>query len=275
MTLLLAALLPALSTGPADADAVKLPVPKVEYRINEASASRSPWIDANGWQLLRAPARRYYYDVPAASVALAAAEAFTYGAKADIHTETAGTAIFHRMLQFLREIPERDLPAMANIGVIDDGAPDTGELMNLLSRRNLLYRIVTAPDAQLDPNIRLGSKEYPKSEAADPSRLAQKIRAELTDEKRLLRVYGSEVIIARLVGTRDQVRIHLLNYANRPVTGLRVRVLGDYPDWQVAAYDKPDLKLENVATTDGATEFTVPEMSTYAVIDLSRRSSSR
>lgn len=88
MTLLLAAILPALSVGPADADAVKLEVPKVEYRINEASASRSPWIDANGWQILRAPARRYYYDVPAASVALAAAEAFTYGAKADIHTDT-------------------------------------------------------------------------------------------------------------------------------------------------------------------------------------------
>jgi hypothetical protein len=275
MTLLLAALLPALSTGPVDADTVRLPVPKVEYRINEASASRSPWIDANGWQLLRAPARRYYYDVPAASVALAAAEAFTYGAKADIHTETGGAAIFHRMLQFLREIPEHDLPAMANIGVIDDGAPDTGELMNLLSRRNLLYRIVAAPDAQLDLNIRLGSKEYPKSEAADPSRLAQKIRGKLTDEKRLLRVYGSDVVIARLAGTGDQVRIHLLNYANRPVTGLRVRVLGNYPDWHVAAYDKPDLKLENVATADGATEFTVPEMSTYAVIDLAKRSSSR
>ena len=274
MTLLLAALLPALSAAPADADAVKLEVPKVEYRINEASASRSPWIDANGWQILRAPARRYYYDVPAASVALAAAEAFTYGAKADIHTDTAGASIFNRMLQFLREIPERELPAMANIGVIDDGSEDTGELMNMLSRRNLLYRIVTAPDPHLDLNIRLGSKEYPKSEAADPSGLAQKIRAELTDEKRLLRVYGSEVVIARLVGTGDRVRIHLLNYANRPVTGLRVRVIGNYPNWQIAAYDKPDLKLEDFAAADGATEFTVPEMSTYAVIDLSRRSAS-
>jgi hypothetical protein len=275
MTLLLAALLPVLSPGPADADAVRLPVPKVEYRIKEASASRSPWIDANGWQLLRAPARRYYYDVPAESVALAAAEAFTYGAKADLHTESAGAAIFHRMLHFLREIPESDLPAMANIGVIDDGSPDTGELMNLLSRRNLLYRIVTAPDPRLDLNIRLGSQEYPKSEAADPSKLAQKIRSELTDEKRLLRVYGSDVMIARLVGTGDRVRIHLLNYANRPVTGLRVRVLGNYPNWRVAAYDQPDLKLEDLRTADGATEFTVPEISTYTVIDLSRRPSSR
>jgi hypothetical protein len=271
MTLLLAALLPALATGPADADAVKLPVPKVEYRINEASASRSPWIDANGWQILRAPARHYYYDVPAASVAFAEAEAFMYAAKADIHTETAGAAIFDRMLQFLREIPERgDLPALANIGVIDDGSPETGELMNLLGRRNLLYRVVTAPDPRLDLNIRLGSKEYPKSEAANPSKLAQRIRAELTDEKRLLRVYGSEVVIARMEGTSDRVRIHLLNYANRPVTGLRVRVLGSYTDWQVAAFDKPDLKLQDFASADGATEFTVPEMSTYTVIDLSK-----
>ena len=81
--------------------------------------------------------------------------------------------------------------------------------------------------------------------------------------------FGSHV--GRLTGTGPRVRIHLLNYANRPVTGLRVRVLGEYPDWKVAAYDKPDLKLEDFATTDGATEFTVPEMSTYAVIDLSKR----
>jgi hypothetical protein len=94
MMLLLAAILPALSTGPADAGAVKLPVPKVEYRINEASASRSPWINANGWQILRAPDRRYYYDVPAASPALAAAEAFMYGAQADIHTEPDGVELF-------------------------------------------------------------------------------------------------------------------------------------------------------------------------------------
>ena len=87
-------------------------------------------------------------------------------------------------------------------------------------------------------------------------------------------MYGSEVVIARLIGTGGRVRIHLLNYANRPVTGLRVRVLGNYPNWQVAAYDQPDLKLEDFATADGATEFTVPEMGTYAVIDLSKWSAS-
>lgn len=271
MMLLFAALLPSLAPGPPDAASTRLPVPKVEYRINEASASRSPWMDSNGWRILRAPAGHYYYDVPSASVALAAAEAFMFGATAEIHTDASGAPIFQRMLRFLGELPERDLPALANIGVIDDGSGETGELMNLLSRRNLLYRVVTAPDPKLDLNIRLGSKEYPKSEALDPSRLAQKIRTELTDEKRLMRLYGSEVVIGRLTGAGGRVRIHLLNYANRPVTGLRVRVLGEYPDWKVAAYDRPDLKLEDFASADGATEFTVPEMSTYAVIDLSKR----
>ena len=52
-----------------------------------------------------------------------------------------------------------------------------------------------------------------------------------------------------------------------------MRVVGDYPNWQVAAFDKPNLKLEDFATADGAAEFTVPAMSTYAVIDLSRPSS--
>ncbi len=268
--LLFAALLPSLVAGPPDSTSVRLPVPKVEYRINEASASRSPWMDSNGWKILRAPSINYYYDVPASSVALAAAEAFMYGARAEIHTDAHGTAVFERMLQFLRGLPEGDSTAMANIGVLDDGSPETGELMNLLNRRNLLYRVVAAPDPQLDLNIRLGAGEYPKSEARDPSRLAQKIRTELTDEKRLLRLYGSEVVIGRLTGAGGHVRIHLLNYANRPVTGLHVRVLGEYPDWKVAAYDKPGLKLEDFTTTDGATEFTVPEMSTYAVIDLSK-----
>ncbi len=99
--------------------------------------------------------------------------------------------------------------------------------------------------------------------------MAQKIRSQLTDEKRLLRVYGSEVVIARLTGDGAHAQIHLLNYANRPVKGLRVRVLGTFSNWKVAAYDKPGLKLEDFASVDGATEFSVPEMATYAVIDLS------
>jgi hypothetical protein len=269
MILLLAAILPALASGDAATDgAVKLPPPRVQMRPNEASATTSPWIDANGWQILRAPGKRYYYDVNGNAAALAAAEAFAYGATATVKTDGDGTAAFNRMLEFLRGIPEADLQAMANIGVIDDGSDETGELMNLLSRHNLLYKIVTAPDAHLDLNIRMGSSEYPKSE--DPSFLAHKIRGQLGDEKRLLRVYGSEVVIARLTGNRDQARVHILNYANRPVVGLRIRVRGTYPHQTVRAFAKPDMKLQDVSVEGGTTEFTVPEMNVYVVVDLAK-----
>src|SRR5207249_4932796 len=44
-------------------DAVKLVTPVVNYRANQASASREPWIDSNGWRFLRQPEGRFYYDV--------------------------------------------------------------------------------------------------------------------------------------------------------------------------------------------------------------------
>jgi hypothetical protein len=264
MTLLLAAILPVLAAGSAAPDgAMKLSPPKVQYRPNEASATRSPWIDANGWQILRAPGKHYYYDVPANGAALAAAEAFAYGANAVVHTDKTGATEFNRMLEFLRAVPDADLPAMANIGVIDDGSDETGEMMNLLSRHNLLYRIVTSPDPKLAVNVRSGSKE-------DPDRFAHKIRAQLGDENRLVRLYGSEVVIARLTGNGSRARLHILNYANRPVVGLRVRILGSWGKQTVMAFGKPDLKLADVTVEAAATEFTLPEVGTYVVVDLTR-----
>jgi hypothetical protein len=271
MLLFLAALLPALSTSDADrSGAVTLAVPRVEYRMNEAAATRSPWIDANGWRILRHPEARYYYDAPSTAAGLAAAEAFAYGANARIHTDAAGAGEFSQMLEFLRRIPERALPPQANIGVIDDGSDETGELMNLLSRRNLLYVIVRAPAPKLDVNVRIGSKEYPKEDAANPAALAQKIRARIGDEKRLLRIYGSEVVIARLLGDRANARVHLLNYSNRKVLGLRVRVLGEYRSQKLFASGDPWAAVADAVVKGGATEFTIPEMGTYAVIDLSQ-----
>ena len=271
MILLLAAILPVLATGEAvEGRTVKLPPPRVQMRTNEASATTSPWIDSNGSQLLRSPSKLYSYEVKGNTAALAAAEAFAYGARAEIHTDHDGAASFDRMLEFLKRIPDADLPAMANLGIIDDGSDETGELMNLLSRNNLLYRIVTSPDPHLNINIRLGSKEYPKSEAEDPGFLAHKIRGQLGDENRLLRLYGSQVVIARLLGNDGHARVHILNYSNRVVPGLRVRVKGTYSHQNLKAFDRPDMKLQDVSVEAGATEFTVPEISVYAVVDLTK-----
>jgi hypothetical protein len=271
MLILFAAILPALAnSGSPPADAVHLPAPGVEYRANEASPSRSPWVDSNGWRIERAPDRNYFYDVPEKAAALACVEAYAWGAKALIHTTQAGGASFQRMLEFVKTLPDAPWPVMANIGVMDDGSSQTGELMNLLTRRNLLYRIVPAPDPRLNLNVRLGSAEYPRSDAANPDLLARKIRSQLGDDKRLVRVYGSEVVIVRLIGNGDHARLHIVNYASRPVSGLRVRVLGSWTRQHAMAPEKAQLKLQDVSIASGATEFSIPEMSTYVAIDLSR-----
>jgi hypothetical protein len=274
--MLAAALLLHLLTGGAEApaDAVKLNEPGVQYRPNEASATSSPWIDANGWQILRAPGRTFAYSVKGQTAALAAAEAFAYGADAFISADAPGADAFGRMLEFLKTVPAADLAPVADFGVVDDGSDEAGELLNLLTRMNLLYRIEKNPDRSFHLNVRLGTKEYPREEAQDPSDTAHKIRSQIGDDKRSLRVYGSEVVIARLVGGPRRARLFLLNYAGRPVLGLRVRVRGAYSKGELRASGVADAHLQDWTPADRteggpAAEFTVPELRAFAVIDLS------
>jgi hypothetical protein len=253
-----------------NAPGVKLITPAVNYRMDEASASSAPWIDSNGWRFLRDASGHYYYDVSGASAALAAAEGHAYGVDAAVNTDSSGVKPLAAMRAFLKELNEPKLPALANIGYVDDGSAQSGELMNLLVRRNLLFRVIPAPDPQLNLNVRFGSSEYPKTEK-DPSLLAQKVRSNLGDEKRLVRVFGSEVVIARLMGSSGRVRVCLLNYAAaaRRVQGIRVSVLGNYPRHKLHAYNVPDASLVDYSVENGVTEFTLPELREYAVVDLS------
>ena len=252
--------------------AVKLVTPRVNYRPDQASATRTPWLDANGWRFLRQPQGRFYYDVTGSQSALAAAEAFAYGVNAMIKTDAAGLKPLAQMLAFLGSIESVDLPPVADFGFVDDGASLAGEVMNLMMRHNLLFRPVRAPDRSLKMTVRLGTKEYPLEQAKNPGAMAQIIRANLTDDRRSLRIYGTAVVVGRLTAADGRMRLHLINYdgANRNVSGMRVRVLGQYPNHRLAAADLPGKELLDYSAQPDATEFTLPELKTYAVIDLSR-----
>jgi hypothetical protein len=246
----------------------KLPTPRIAARADLASATRSPWVFANGWRFLRSSAGKYYYDLPAGKAALAAAEAFAYGADAILKIDPADLEELGPMLTFLRQLPAVDLPGLADLAVVDDGSPLIGEVMNLLARRNLLFRVVSAPSPQFRLNIKLGTKEYPKEEAANPSAFALKIRRQLTDEQRTLRVYGSEVVICRLTGDGSRARLHLLNYGGHDIQGLRLRLRGAYAKGEALVAGQGRVALEDYVMADGATEFSLPRMGIYAVIDL-------
>jgi len=251
---------------------VKLPAPGVEYKMNVAAATSMPWVDANGWRFERdRGGHAYYYNVPWRKAPLAAAEAYVYGVEAVIHPDARDIGAFGQMLAFLRNIDRPPMPVMANIGIIDDGSAATGEVLNLMARRNLLFQLVQAPDPKkYDLSVQIGTKEFPKEEAANPYAFATLIRQKLTDEKRLLRIYGSDVVLGRMAGDGEQVRVHLINYGGGKVEGLRVRVRGEYPHGALAAIGVKTTALVDLNAADGATEFTIAEMGVYAVVDLKR-----
>ena len=254
----------------AAANYVKLPAPGVEYKMDVAAATSMPWVDANGWRFARDGSHSYYCDTPWRRAVLAAAEAYANGVAIVIHPDARDLASFGKMLAFLRSIDGPARPAMANIGIVDDGSNETAEVLNLMARRNLLFRVVPAADPRYDLNVQIGSKDFPREQASNPFAFANLVRQKLTDDKRLLRLYGSDVVLGRLNGDASQVRVHLINYGGGKVDGLRVRVRGEYARATVAAFEVPDARLTDYAVSEGGTEFTIPAMNVYAVVDLKK-----
>ena len=252
--------------------AVKLKPPATQYESSIASASRAPWVESNGWLMLRDRKAKFYYDAPGSAGALAAAEASMFGGNAAVRTDQAGFEQLCRMLTFLNALGQSGLPQLANIGFIDDGSRESGEVMNLFVRRNLLFKIVPQPDQSLDLTVQLGTARYSRKDAMNPGHFAELVRGDLTDDKRLLRIYGSNVVIGRLEGDASHVRVHLINCDPNAETpqGVRVHVKGAFPKYTAAVFGEPGAALQDFSADAVATEFTVPQLPVLAVVDLSR-----
>lgn len=248
-----------------------LPTPGIVPRAGLASPTRVPWVQSNGWRFIRNRTGRFSYDLPAGKGALGVAEALAYGADAVITIDAADAATVERLFALSRELPPAALPDVADFGVVDDGSPLTGEAMNLLVRRNLLFARLTEPSSRFPLNVKLGTTEYPVEKAADPSGLALQIRQKLTDERRSLRVYGSEVVIARLTADAGRARVYLLNYGSRELVGLRIRVRGEFAKGDAVIPGQGRAALGDLTVADGATEFSMPTMQVYAVVDLTAK----
>lgn len=245
-----------------------LPPPGIAARAGLASPTRMPFVIAGGWRMLRNPSGRFAYVVPAGKAALALAEGFAYGADLAVRIDPEDLPAAGAMASFLETLPPSDLPAVADVSVVDDGSPVTGEVLNLLARRNLLFRIVTAPAPSAGITIRIGSPEYPVAEAADPNAFALKVRHQVTDERRALRLFGSETVVGRLTAANGRARLQLLNYGGREIEGLRIRVRGRYRSAKAYVAAAGSMAVEDQVTADDATEFSLPRLITYAAIDL-------
>jgi hypothetical protein len=263
------------AAAPADAASFQeVPSPGVRYLPNVARATNVPWIDSNGWRFARGMNKVNYAKVPAGSAPLAAAEAFAFNVEAIVNPDPKDVEDLGRMLRFLKEHEQPPMPPMVNIGVVDSQSPLLNEVLNLLTRRNLLYKVVKAPDPSLDLNVQLGTPDFPAEAAANPYEFAARVRAKLGDEKRLVRLYGTSTVIARLTGDKSRARLSLLSFGGRRqqnagAQAIRVRVMGRYQPTKFAGFGaKPDVTLTDLRNPDNTTEFWVPDFNTCAIIDL-------
>lgn len=249
----------------------KLPAPGISFRAEVASPTREPWVNSNGWHYLRQPNGRFFYDAPGGSAALAAAEAFTFGGETLIKTDDAGLPSLARMLNFLGGIEQEKMQPVADIAFVDDGSSLSAECMNLLIRRNLLVTTNSSASPGQAMRVVLGSPQYPRKDAANPVVFAQEVREHLTDEKRSLRIYGTDVVVGRLATDASKTRVFLLNYGSGKysIEGIRVRVLGHYSKMQVFDSEGNN-KVTDTALGSDAAEFTLPKLKTFEIVDLYR-----
>jgi hypothetical protein len=262
-------------TGAEAAAFEEVPHPGVRLVPTVARATNVPWIDSNGWRFQRGIQKANYAKLPAGSAALAAAEAFAFNVDAILNPDPADVEELGNMLRFLKANERPPLPAMANIGVVDDRSGPMGEALNMLTRRNLLYRVVSTPDPALGLTVQLGTPDFPRDAARNPVDFAARVRAKLGDDNRLVRLYGTSTVIARLTGDGKRARLYLLAFdrsrrrqADDPQT-VRVRLLGRYQPLKLAAYGAgSDAALTDLRHIGNTTEFWVPSFTAIAIIDL-------
>lgn len=270
----------AAPAGPNATAFVTVPAPSVRMRSNEAQATTAPWIEANGWRFERGLKKVRYDKLPLGSAVPAAAESFAFGVDAILSPDPADIPELTTFLQFLKAQAHEPLPVMANIGVVDDKSPAMDEVLNMLTRRNLLYRVVPAPNPKLDLTVQLGSKDFPRESAQNPSDFAARVRDKLGDDRRLVRLYGTSTVIAHFTGDGKRARLYLLSYARPGGRGqgggaqpIRVRLLGHCQPVKFAGYGAPEgARLADIENPGNATEFSVPPFNTLAIIELTRDS---
>lgn len=249
-----------------------VPSPGLRNVPNDAQATAVPWVDSNAWRFKRGITKANYPTLPRNMSVLAAGESFAFGVDAILNPDPADLAVLGSFLGFLKTEGRPVLPTMANIGLVDDKSATLDEVMNMLTRRNLLYRIVAAPDPSLNLFLRIGTDAFTRESAANPSDFAQRVRAWVGDDNRLVRVFGTSTLIAHLTGDGTRVRLFLLSYSrNRTqAAGAMIRLKGMYELAHFAAFGTPPAaQLADVQHPGNATEFTLPAFDTLAIIDLS------
>jgi hypothetical protein len=261
--------------------------------VQAANRTGQPWLDNNVAQvrILQAAGRRPVLTYPwkpdtladpqagpsADDFATAVAEAGAFGADLLLDLDAALLPAWAWARRYLDYYARRDVRAapMANVGVVTRDPAAWYEVLNLMARHNVPYRIVDSVDplraAGLDlviltePGTDAGELPAERvlragNDAADPNGFALKVWNRLGRKRRLVDVWnGITVLVGLERGAGERaLRLEIVNYSAQPLP-VQVRVRGIYGRIESVTPERPrqSLPFEHL---DGYTEFVVPEL---------------
>jgi hypothetical protein len=251
----------------------ELPAPQIDRKLLSASPTRSPWIIASGWRLQRDTTASFVYRQRPGGTLLSLAEAWVWQqSRTLINAPAPEQEQALRFLAFLSSLPRHNAPALADLRLDDDGSTLTGEALNLLSRRNLLW--TTRPDRPTRLRIKPGSSDFPARLLRNPSEFAYAVRRQLQDENRSFRIYGSEVVLGSLQADERILRVHLVNYGERMIDGLTLRLPQGWRLQQAKSFHPSSgeftVKATPLPPSGNVTELSIERVGLYTAIDLVR-----
>ena len=273
--------------------------------IGFAAATAEPWVNENGWMLLHArgvaPDKRMVLTCrppkdaapKIGANALAIAEAAVFGGAYAVPAGALGESATPRgragrrstiaQLKFIADHPEWfSSPIEATVDVLADTLEPIREVMNLLVRRNLPFRVFTRDHWPADrpaalvligqPPLRDGEQArvaawrsagtaiLERRSVPDPSAFAAEVRSALGDRRPFRLTNAQEVIAVLSVG--NQRVLHLLNYGIDPIQDVRVQLTQPPSRAKLFAPEKP----AGVALEIRQGEIVIPEMGVSCAI---------
>jgi hypothetical protein len=303
--------LPVVETAPGQWPQVR---PNIGVRRNAvvqtASRTAQPWLDSNAatiavrrsavpdrpvvleylWKGLTAVEQREGPRVEEYLLAIAEAGAFGADLILDLHGRLEsdlvagrpeGRAAWDRIHSYIDGYGwdrARTHTPIANVGLVARKPEDAYELLNLLARHNVPFKLLTGarvgapevnevdlvvvptPDdrALLVPGI-VPERIHEPKDITNPNAFALEVRNRLGKEKRIVDVWNGITVLAAPYRAPDgAVLLELLNYAQEAQT-VPVRLRGEY---QAVRYENPERKAELLPfeNENGVTQFVVPDL---------------
>ena len=266
--------------------------------VQTASRTAQPWLDNNVAliRILRAAGRRPVLGYPwkpdtqvdaAASPSaedfhLAIAEAGAFGADLVLDLDAANLDAWKAArptLDFYSASGAARREPITNVGVVARDTEKWYEVLNLLARHNVPYRILqTAPAAAADLDLVVlldpGSASALPAErvlqagedANDPNSFALKVWNRLGRKGRWVDIWNGITVLAELTRKGAGVQLDAVNYSAGPLS-VQSRVRGSYKRVEISTpeHDPQPLSVEHV---DGFTEFVIPELRVGARVRL-------